>query len=172
MIMYMALIDEPADQEKFEKLYLTYKGLMFHIANQILNNEQDAEDAVHVAFITIAKNIKNIVVPVCPKTQSYIVTIVESKAIDMYRKNRRMETAEYNDEICGVTVELPDEIGLDDCILKLPARYREVIMLKYDQGFTCRDIAKQLGISLESANKLVQRAKNKLMEICKKEGIL
>lgn len=172
MLMYMTLIDEPSDQVKFEKIYLTYKGLMFHVANQILNNEQDAEDAVHIAFITVAENIKKIMEPVCPKTQSYIVIIVESKAIDLYRKNKRTSTVEYTDEIANVPIEVPESIGVDDCILKLPARYREIILLRYYQGFSCREVAKQLGISLSNANKLNQRAKARLMEICKEEGIL
>lgn len=172
MLIYMSLIDEPEDQSKFEKIYLTYKGLMFYVAKQILNNEEDAEDAVHDAFIVVAKNIKKIADPVCPKTQSYIVNIVESKSIDIYRKNKRMKTTEYMDEVGGVTVEQPEIIGLDDCILKLPARYREVILLRYYHGFSCKEIAQQLGLSLSNVNKLDQRAKNKLMEICKKEGIL
>lgn len=172
MIMYMALIDEPSDQANFEKIYLAYKGLMFHVANQVLHNEQDAEDAVHIAFITIAENIKKIMEPICPKTQSYIVTIVESKSIDLYRKNKRTRTVEYNDEIANIAVEAPESIEIEDCILKLPARYREVILLKYYHGLSCREIAKHLGISLSNANKLDQRAKARLMEICKKEGVL
>lgn len=172
MLIYMSLIDEPEDQSKFEKIYLTYKGLMFYVAKQILNNEQDAEDAVLDAFIVIAKNIKKITNPVCPKAQSYIVNIVESKSIDLYRKNKRIETTEYLDEVGGVATEQPESIGLDDCILKLPARYREVILLRYYHGFSCKEIAQQLGISLSNATKLDQRAKAKLKELCKKDGIL
>ena len=110
--------------------------------------------------------------PICPKTQSYIVTIVESKSIDLYRKNKRTRTVEYNDEIANIAVEAPESIEIEDCILKLPARYREVILLKYYHGLSCREIAKHLGISLSNANKLDQRAKARLMEICKKEGVL
>ncbi len=58
MFIYMAIIDEPGDRQKFEYLYRTYKGLMFYVANQILHNIEDAEDAVHEAFIAIAQNIK------------------------------------------------------------------------------------------------------------------
>ncbi len=172
MLIYMSLIDEPEDQSKFEEIYLTYKGLMFYVANQILHNEQDAEDAVLDAFIVVAKNIKKIANPVCPKTQSYVVNIVESKSIDLYRKNKRIETTEYLDEIRAVAAEQTELIGLDDCILKLPARYREVIVLRYYHGFSCKELAQQLGISLSNATKLDQRAKTKLMEICKKEEIL
>lgn len=37
---------------------LQYRGLMYHVAYEILHNEQDAEDAVHHAFVKIAENIK------------------------------------------------------------------------------------------------------------------
>lgn len=49
MLIYLMMIESPEDQSKFEKVYLTYKGLMYHVAYKILNNEQDAEDAVHSA---------------------------------------------------------------------------------------------------------------------------
>lgn len=172
MFIYMAIIDEPGDRQKFEYLYRTYKGLMFYVANQILHNIEDAEDAVHEAFIVIAQNIKKISVLACPQTQSYITNITENKAIDLYRKNKKMEAAEYVDEIAGITAEYPEDPTLEDCILKLPARYREVILMKYSYGFSCREIAAHLGITLENANKLDQRAKKKLTEICKEEGLL
>lgn len=172
MLMYLAMIDSPEDQSKFEKVYNAYKGLMFYVANRILGNEQDAEDAVHNAFIKIAENIQKIGDAVCPKTQSYVVTIVENKAIDLCRANRRRKEASYIDDISGIIVETQDAHGLEYCILRLPARYREVILLKYYHGFSCKEIAKQLGISEANAIKLDQRAKRKLQQICEEEGVL
>lgn len=172
MLMYLAMIDSPEDQSKFEKVYNAYKGLMFYVANRILGNEQDAEDAVHNAFIKIAENIQKIGDAVCPKTQSYVVTIVENKAIDLYRANRRRKEASYIDDISGIIVETQDAHGLEYCILRLPARYREVILLKYYHGFSCKEIAKQLGISESNAIKLDQRAKRNLQQICEEEGVL
>ena len=89
MLVYLAVIDEPAQKTKFETVYHQYRGLMYYVAYRILNNASDAEDAVHDAFIKIAENIKKISEPVCPKTQSYVVTIVENKAIDLYRRKQR-----------------------------------------------------------------------------------
>jgi len=172
MFIYLMMIESPEDCSKFEIVYYKYRALMYHIAYKILNNEQDAEDAVHSAFVKIAENIKKIETPVCPKTQNYVVTIVENKAIDQYRANQRRNTVEYLDEAIGITFREQEIHGLDDCILKLPPRYREIIMLKYVQGFSCREIAKQLQISEANAIKLDQRAKNKLLQICKEAGIL
>lgn len=139
---------------------------------KILHNEQDAEDAVHMAFIKIAENIKKIDVLDCPKTRSYIVTIVEHKAIDIYRKKSRHKESEYLEEVNGLEVTYDGDNLLTKSILNLPARYREVILLRYYHGYSVREIAALFEISLAAASKLDQRAKKKLKELCEKEGIL
>ena len=72
MIIYLEMINAPEERHKFEVLYRAYRRMMFYIANRILNNEQDAEDAVHSAFVYIAENIQKIDEPMCPKTRGYI----------------------------------------------------------------------------------------------------
>lgn len=172
MITYLMMIETPADQSKFERIYLHYKGLMYHTAYQILHNQEDAEDAVHNAFVKIAENISKIGEPVCPKTRVYIVTIVESKAIDLYRQNRRRGKLSYLDEISGIELDETRVHGLSGCLAKLPARYRQIILLKYYHGFSTKEIGKMLNITEANAIKLDQRAKNKLLQICQEEGIL
>lgn len=172
MIIYLQMIETPDEKSKFERLYLEYRGLMFHVAYEILHNEQDAEDAVHQAFVKIAENIKKIDDPVCPKTHSYIVTIVENKAIDQYRKRKKHQTVELLDEIQGTNASYDGGNTLAACILKLPARYREMILLRYYHGYSIKEIANMMGISLAAAIKLDQRAKNKLKKLCEEAGIL
>lgn len=168
MLVYLAVIDEPAQKTKFETVYHRYRGLMYYVAYRILNN---AEDAVHDAFIKIAENMKKISDPVCPKTQSYVVTIVENKAIDLYRRKQRRGALPL-EETEELSVSPQEPMGLAECILKLPPNYRQVILLKYHQGFSCGEIAAMLGITLSAAQKLDQRAKEKLRQIAEKEGIL
>ena len=43
MLIYLQVIDAPEDRDQFITLYETYRGLMFYVANQILQNEQDAD---------------------------------------------------------------------------------------------------------------------------------
>lgn len=172
MLIYLQTIDDPQDRSKFEQLYIQYKSLMHYTANQILRNDQDAEDAVHEAFVALIENIQNISEIKCHKTKAYIVTIVANKAIDLYRRKQRHPTGELLEELQGVTVTYDGEDGLARCILNLPARYREVILLRYDQGYRNGEIAKLLGISEPAVRKLVQRAKDRLEELCREEGIL
>lgn len=160
------------NKSKFEQLYAQYRNLMYYVADSILHNPQDAEDAVHNAFVYLAENLNKISDPVCPKTKSYIVTIVESKAIDIYRKKQRHPQLPWEEETVGFSVEYTDSHTIAACMAKLPARYREVLLLKYAYGYTCREIARLMGISAVNADKLLQRAKAKLERLCKEEGLL
>lgn len=83
MLIYLQIIESDADRDKFEHLYYYYRDYMFHIANRIVKNEYDAEDAVHSAFESIAKNIGKLGNVECSKTRAYIVIIVEHKSIDI-----------------------------------------------------------------------------------------
>lgn len=172
MIIYLQMIDTPEDRSKFEQIYLEYRGLMFHVANKILHNEQDAEDTVHQAFLNVAENMKKIGEPKCPKTKSYVVTIVEHKAIDLYRRHKRHQIVELNDDVQGIQVTYEGKNALTACILKLPARYREAILLRYVQGYSVKEMASILGLSFAAASKLDQRAKARLKDLYEKEGKL
>lgn len=173
MFIYLQMIETPEDRSKFEDLYLRYKNIMFFTANKILHNYHDAENAVHAAFVKIAENIEKIEAPDSPKTRGYVVTIVEHAAIDLYRKHKRTTTANLEEwKNLGLTVEYDGHNSLAACILKLPANYRECILLRYYHGYDTHEIARALGISESAAFKLNQRAKKKLLELCQEEGLL
>ena len=55
----MALVDDD-DLPQFEEIYTQYKQQLYGIAYKILNNEQDAEDAVQITFQNIANDFKKI----------------------------------------------------------------------------------------------------------------
>ena len=54
MLLYLQTIESPKDKIKFEQIYLKYRRYMFQVASEILQNNQDAEDAVHNAFLSVA----------------------------------------------------------------------------------------------------------------------
>ena len=158
--------------KKFEQIYLRYRNLMYYVAEQILHNPQDAEDAVHNAFVYLAENLQKISDPMCPKTKSYVATIVESKAIDIYRKKQRHPQVPWEEETVGISVEYTQGHTIAACMGQLPARYREALTLKYTHGYTSKEIGKLMGITAANAEKLIQRAKAKLEILCREEGLL
>lgn len=51
MLVYLQMIETEEDRHKFEIIYRAYRDELFTLANRILNNEHDAEDAVHYGFL-------------------------------------------------------------------------------------------------------------------------
>lgn len=170
MLVYALTIVKPADRPKLERLYLEYRSVMFCAANEILHNEHEAEDAVQQAFVKIAENLDKVPDELLNKTKAFVVTIAENTAIDRYRKLKRHGDCELCEEACGIEANSADE--LVSCILKLPARYRQFILLKYYHGYSTREIAKLLGMSSAAASKTAQRAKQRLEQLCKEAGLL
>ena len=172
MLIYLQTIETQEDKTKFEILYTEYKDWMGTIAFSILHNIQDAEDAVHNAFIKIAENINKVDDPLSKKTRSYIVTIIETKSIDIYRKKQRHPEVPISEEDIRIHFDYANCSDLAKCISQLPAQYRAVLSLKYRHGYNNREIAKILKISEFNAIKIDQRAKARLKELCIKEGLL
>lgn len=168
-MVYLQMIETEEDKSKFEILYEEYRDLMRHVAFSVLHNEDDAEDAVHSAFIKIIENIKKIDDPKCHKTKSFIVTICERKAIDTYRAKARHPQSLFSEETVGLEVDYDGSFGLALCVAQLPPRYRQVLSLKYHQGLSAKEIAKLMDISEANVRKLEQRAREKLFELYETE---
>lgn len=172
MILCFSMADTPEDYSKLEQIYQRYKNLMFYTANNLLHNAQDAEDAVQQAFLSILKNLEKISEVDSPKTRSFVVIIVERKAIDMLRSRSRENTLPLDEAvIAGEVLPIPGDGGLADAMARLPKSYRDVLLLKYDNGFSTHEIAAMLGITDSGVRKLVGRAKKLLKETLEKEGM-
>lgn len=170
MLVFLEMIEDEEDYSKFEQLYKKYMGLMFYIAKKYLPNEQDREDAVQAAFESIAKNIKKISKVDCPQTYSYIVVITERKAIDILRGIQRNVKEEFDEKTVGVAAELTSDCGLADALAKLPAHYREILLLRYDCGFSTRELAAMLDMTRSNVQKQIWRAKEALAKQLREEA--
>lgn len=171
-MIYLSMIDSQEGQTKFTKLYETYRDLMYQVADSILRNHYDAEDAVHQAFLSIAAHIDKIDMSIPLKVRSYVVTIAENKAIDLYRARQRRSTEEFDDNLAGIHIDYTGSNILADCMSRLPPRYRELLILKYVHCYTFKETASIMGITEVNAKKLALRAKEKLAAMCKEEGLL
>jgi RNA polymerase sigma-70 factor (ECF subfamily) len=62
----------------------------------------------------------------------------------------------------GVEIPLPGDNGLADTLAQLPARYRQVLLLRFAYGYTTRELAKEFGMTQSAVQKLIWRAKETL----------
>ena len=85
------MINSQTDKEFFEKIYVQHKSQMLWVANQVLQNVDEAEDAVHTVFVAIANNIEHIQGRSESEIQNYVVKAAKNSALNM-RKRRTMGT--------------------------------------------------------------------------------
>ena len=170
MLMYLSMIETPDDKVKFERIYNRYRNLMYHVAYKVLSNHYDAEDAVHQAFVAIIRHLEKISDIDCPQTRSYIVLITERKAIDLIRTRHSEKVIPLNEDLIGIEIPAPGDHGLADALAKLPAHYREVLLLRFDNGYSAKELAQMLGITESGVRKLIGRAKNALGRILEEES--
>lgn len=171
MMIYLAAINEPKDQRFFIALYHKYTNLMYHVAYGILQNHEDAEDAVQQAFLAVIPHLHKIINVSDPKTKSYLVIIAERKAIDVLRTRKKTDHEEYLDEMVGVTVPPPGDGILADAMAKLPRDQRQALLLRYDNGFSAKEIAKMFGMTESGVRKLLSRGKKALLTALEEEGV-
>jgi len=141
----MALLYDKKDKNKIELLYVSYRKLMFHVANCILCDEWLAEDAVHQTFLRIIENFNKLGEFSCHKTKSYIVTMARNIAINFYNQRKRNTTIPLeNVEYCIKTEPISDTVL--ECILVLAHLYKylaiSTLPLQDDLNLRSPDISK------------------------------
>lgn len=171
---YLSILETNEDKDRFEKLYRMFKQDMYAIAYSILNNKEDAEDAVHQAFIAIANNFEKVNKIPSQEIKSYVVIISKNTALNFYKKNKRIAShrIELNDNIAVDDIDFLEQYEYDQLvkvISELPEIYKDVIFLRYLEGFTSKEIAGMLSITSESVWKRLERAKKLLKEALEKD---
>lgn len=175
--IYLALIDDPNDKEKFSQIYHAYKDLMFCVAMKILHNSTLAEDVVQDSFLKIAKNISRFSTLVCSETASLIVIIVRNTSYDCLRKEKSGSTVQLDEAVETTdSIKMPDIAdvlsggisSVMDIISSMDRIYSDVLKLKYIYGYNNTEISKLLNISAKNTEMRIYRAKlilkNKLEE--------
>lgn len=167
MLIYLQTIETPSDRSKFEEMYLTYRGLMYHVAYQILQNSQDAEDAVHQSFVTLAEHPERLPEGPGPQMRGLVVIVAERKAIDLWRRRHRHPQVDL-DEVPLTSAPSPDGT-LSGAIAALPPRYREVLLLKYCNGYSNQEIAAFLSTTPDAVAQALRRAKKRLSQMLEED---
>jgi RNA polymerase sigma-70 factor (ECF subfamily) len=178
LAFYLTLVDDPEDKSLLEKIYYDYRDRMFAAANAILENAQDAEDAVHDSFIKIAQNIKMFRKYTEVHLKASVVTIAKHRALDMFKKGGSVQVESLDDEknqalVCVQDDQFDEPEAIDDfeneklitAIRQLSDEDRDLITLFYVQKLPGKDIAKILDMKACTVRKKIERIRKKLYEV-------
>ncbi len=99
--LYLSLVDNEEQRSLVEQIYYDCEQIMYRAAYSILHNKQDAEDAVHDAFLRIVSDIDRIASVDPGKRRNYAVIVAKNIAIDHYRKNKKQVDIRYSEKCVG-----------------------------------------------------------------------
>ena len=119
---------------------------------------------MHQSFLKLIKVLHKIEEPKCHKTKALVVTIVERTAIDLYRRRQKNNVIPFDEKSVPIPAAsaiegIQTRLDISAAMAALPARYRQVLLLRYDDGFSCREIAGLLSMTEPNVRKTIQRAK-------------
>ena len=169
LALALAMVEGPEEQSKFRALAARYERLMFHVARQILPNEQDAEDAVHQAFLALAEHFDRLSRLPRQQLEAYLVVVTERKCIDLLRQQSRRTGVPFDEAMAAVTPPCGSPVA--NAMGHLSPRYREALLLRYGCGYSVGETAKLLEVSYAAGQKLLQRAKEALRAELEKEEV-
>lgn len=179
LLLYTAMIDDEGDRLRFEDIYNHYHRQMLYVAQGILRDPGDAEDAVQVALLGIARQIRSVPGDNPKVVRAYVLTAAKNAALNMIPKKRqREELLDISELNIADDRNLFEQVAASEdheCLLRamrrIPAIYRDVLMLKYVQELTMKEIAALLGRKTATVHQQLTRGKKLLIEQCRKEGM-
>jgi len=160
-----------ADAQAQQELYAKYKDILFGICRRYLRQVEDAEDVFVEGFYKIFNKIDGFKGE--GSFEGWMKRIMINESLMHLRKKKVFHLSIESD---NVQVQFqPTVIGdmhYEDIIKvlsHLPTGYRTVFNLYVIEGYKHREIAEQLGISINTSKSQLILAKKRLRELLKKK---
>ncbi len=156
----------------FGSLYDYYQPKIYRFVLIKVGRREDAEDLTHQVFLSAFQNIKNYKDLGYPFS-SWLYKIARNQVIDFYRTRKQEASLEKIDPeyfVVPATAHLVAEERMEmnrvqDGIKKLKPEYQDVVIMRFVEDMSIKDVAKTLDKS-EGAIKLLQhRAIKELKKI-------
>ena len=165
------------DHNAFGEIVELYKDKVFQICFRMIGNRQEAEDLAQEAFVRAFVNIRSF--DLNKKFSTWLYRIATNLSIDRIRKKK---PDYYLDaEVSGTEgltmysqiasdMALPEEEleslelqeTIQSAIMKIPEKYRSVIILKYIEELSLKEISEILDLPVGTVKTRIHRGREAL----------
>lgn len=160
------------DEDSFISLIDKQKEKLYRIAYAYVKNEQDALDIVSETVYKAYVSIDTLKKPRYFNT--WLTKILINISINTLNKNKKIVYLEEEPIVDGGTSYNNKENQMDilNEVEKLDLRYKDVIILKYYDDLTVREIAEVLGIPIGTVKTYLNRGLKSLRDAMGKEWFI
>ena len=153
----------PADE--IVAVVKTYGNILFRNTLVMLGSESDAEDAVQETLLTYMQKAPGF--RDAEHKKAWLITVATNRCKDMLRFRSRHTMMEL--ECLNEFTEEASDSGILEALMTLPEKFRLVLVLHYVEGYRVEDIAKMIGKSASAVKMRLQKGRNLLREIYRRE---
>ena len=152
-----------------KRVYELYAPTMMSLCLRYVGDYETARDLLQDGFIKVFTRIdsysnKGVFA-------GWVHRIFVTTSLEYLRKTDALRSAvdiaDYNEQLKDVDVSVLDKLSEDDlmdCVRKLPPGYRAVFNMYAIEGYSHKEIAEALGISVETSKTQFHRARNALQK--------
>lgn len=159
---------DPQDHMRFEQLVLPHLDAAFNLARWLLRNRADAEDVAQDAVLRAYRFFLSFH---GGDARAWLLQIVRNTCYTWLEKNRPVEQmTEFNEELHTTSSVSPESLAiagnnrerLTRALESLPARQREVIVLRELEGCSYKEISTITSIPIGTVMSALSRARRQL----------
>lgn len=133
---------EPQRTPEFmERAVRTFAGAVYRLALVHTQNRADAEDVLQETFLRLYLDATCFADDAHLK--AWLLRVALHRCRDLHRSAWARHRAELTENLPAFSS--PEESGLWESVARLPPKYREVIHLHYQEGYSTDEVAKLLG---------------------------
>ncbi|MFJ8247457.1 sigma-70 family RNA polymerase sigma factor [Peribacillus asahii] len=157
------------DDKAFLKLFQQCEEDIYRMAYVYVKNKDDALDVVQEVAYQSFKKIATLKKPEYFKT--WVMKITMNCAINLVKKNKKVVLLkpEFEEFVGSDDEDIPLSLSLQELMDTLQEDEKSVILMKFYNDNTLKEISEALEIPLGTAKSVLYRALNKLRKNYKKE---
>ena len=164
------------DNENFENLFRSHFHDLLGFANSFVRDEEVAKDIVHDSFLSLWKNRHRL--DASQPVRPFLFTLVQNYALN-YLKHQQVVTLNQPDIIhafrqASTEIEEHDQrlSRIKTKMAELPSKQQEVVQKCIVEGQKYKEVAEELGISVNTIKTHITRALRFLREELQQDIVL
>ncbi len=160
------------DEQLFEELYEKYAKDVLRVSYFYLGDRQQAEDVTQDVFVRLLTHTPELVPG---REKAWLLKVALNRCRDLWRAAwvKRVVLGSPAMELTPAPDQLEDRLERQEllqAIHRLPADFKDVILLHYYQGFGIAEIAQMLGVPEGTISSRLSRGRKKLEDLLKERG--
>jgi RNA polymerase sigma factor (sigma-70 family) len=153
----LRVVGAPDHSHDWESVYQEHVAPLYRYVYSRTGNTPDAEDVTSTTFLRALPRLRHDVS--AAEIRAYLRTTARSVLADIWRQRHGTVLMEFDDERDAAPPADPaHEVDVSGLLEGLPSNYRSVLEYRFLRGYSIRETAAAMGVSIANAKVLQLRA--------------